>query len=308
MSAQGPGSSTSSIAQRVHGVLVTYRRPEQLARTLDALSRQTRRLDSLVVVDNDPSASAAGACEQAAAIHLPTYSNLGPAGGLAAGLAHIRILASPQDWVVFLDDDDPPPTHDTIDRLCTYLAETTPAEQVAGTGLVGARYDRRTGRSRRVPDEDLRGVVSVDWIGGGQCPVYRLDALTAVDAPDASLFFGFDDLDVGLRLREAGWTLHIDAAQWIANRSSHGRLGLADSTIRRGQGPTPPWRDYYSSRNLLLLAASHGSWTAVAATTARSVGRAVRLGLRRSTWARSRRAWRGIWDGLRGVRGRQIDP
>ena len=37
----------------VYAVLVTHRRPDELAKSLDALSSQTRAPDHLVVVDND---------------------------------------------------------------------------------------------------------------------------------------------------------------------------------------------------------------------------------------------------------------
>jgi glycosyltransferase involved in cell wall biosynthesis len=37
---------------RLHGILVTFRRPEWVARTLVSLADQERRLDRLVIVDN----------------------------------------------------------------------------------------------------------------------------------------------------------------------------------------------------------------------------------------------------------------
>ena len=40
---------------KLHGVLVTYKRPEAVRDTLAALSRQSRLLDSIWVIDNDPS-------------------------------------------------------------------------------------------------------------------------------------------------------------------------------------------------------------------------------------------------------------
>ena len=40
----------------LHGVLVTYRRPVEVAEMLRRLDDQVRRLDTLVVVDNDPAA------------------------------------------------------------------------------------------------------------------------------------------------------------------------------------------------------------------------------------------------------------
>ncbi|MDT5132207.1 MAG: rhamnopyranosyl-N-acetylglucosaminyl-diphospho-decaprenol beta,3/1,4-galactofuranosyltransferase, partial [Mycobacterium sp.] len=37
----------------VHAVVVTHRRPDELAKSLDALTAQTRAPDHVIVVDND---------------------------------------------------------------------------------------------------------------------------------------------------------------------------------------------------------------------------------------------------------------
>ena len=43
-----------SVTPRLLGVLVTFRRPEDLGETLHRLAEQDRKLDTLVVVDNEP--------------------------------------------------------------------------------------------------------------------------------------------------------------------------------------------------------------------------------------------------------------
>jgi len=42
----------------MHGVLVTCHRPGDLVAMLDGLAQQERRLDTLVIIDNDPGESA----------------------------------------------------------------------------------------------------------------------------------------------------------------------------------------------------------------------------------------------------------
>lgn len=84
--------------------MVTYNRLELLTRCLDHLERQSRRADSILVVDN---ASTDGTDEMLASrggvdvMRLP--SNLGGAGGFERGLqaAHARGF----DWLWLLDDD-----------------------------------------------------------------------------------------------------------------------------------------------------------------------------------------------------------
>ena len=48
------------MSDSVFAVVVTHRRPDELAKSLDVLSTQTRLPDHLIVVDNDGSARSAG--------------------------------------------------------------------------------------------------------------------------------------------------------------------------------------------------------------------------------------------------------
>ena len=96
------------------GVLVTFRRPVALGETLRRLTEQDRRLDHLVVVDNDPSAESRSAVAGAGAIagsveHLEMPENVGFTGGVAAGMRWVLERADDRDWIVVLDDDDPVP-------------------------------------------------------------------------------------------------------------------------------------------------------------------------------------------------------
>ena len=102
----------------LHGVLVTYRRPAALAEMLDRLGDQQRRLDTLVVVDNDLDESARPTVAAFAGLdtapgrvdYVPAGANTGPAGGIALGMRSALDHATDDDWVVSLDDDDPPPS------------------------------------------------------------------------------------------------------------------------------------------------------------------------------------------------------
>lgn len=287
---------------------MTFRRAEVLAATLDSLARQTAPLHSLVVVDNDTEETARQVAAAAGAEYLATGENLGPAGGLAAGILHVLESASENDWVLFLDDDDPPPDDDTIRSLVAIIEAADPALRLGATGLVGARYNPRSGQPERVPDNDLRGPVEVDWIGGGQFPLYSVRAVREVGPPDNALFFGFDDLEYGLRLRRQGWRLRVDGNSWLQARTSAGRTNRSRSELRAGATANAPWRSYYSNRNLLLIASDYGTRRGRAHAAVRSLARAARDGARSETRARGGATALGTLHGLRGVRGRKVEP
>ena len=63
----------------VHGVLVTYQRPDEVKAYLEALASQTRGVDTLLVVDNDPAESARAIVE---GHHGRIEASNSPIGGL----------------------------------------------------------------------------------------------------------------------------------------------------------------------------------------------------------------------------------
>lgn len=250
------------------GVLVTYRRPTQLATALAALRDQTAPLAHLVVVDNAPEADTARLVEAtvAHAEYVPTPENLGPAGGIALGMTRLLERAGDDDWIVTLDDDDPPPDPSAFADLLTFAVTTSGRDRaVAGVGLSGVRFDRRRGRVVRVPDAELgdggdgagggRGV-RVDAIAGNQCPCYSVRAIRTVGTMRTDLFFGHEELELGLRLGDAGFTLYGHPARWRASRVALGRLDM-ELTPSRSLDELS-WRRYYSVRNLVRILRERG--------------------------------------------------
>ena len=287
------------VCVNLHAVLVTYRRPEELGATLTALQAQTRKFDTIVVVDNDPGGGAISVATTAGVDYVAAGSNTGPAGGLSIGVRRLLETAADDDLIAFVDDGDPPASPTVIADLLALLGSMKTRAKVGAVGYVGARYDAVRGRTMRVPDSDLVGVVDVDWIGGGQFPLYLVAAIREVGPPDESLFFGFDDLEFCLRLRAAGWRIVVDGERWLTVRSSLGRLGQSP-----GWGTALGWRRYYSNRNLVLVARKHATRRGLWWSIALGAGRSVRLLLsdRRGAWLAAR------GTGARGITGRTVEP
>lgn len=261
---------TGHVHRGLHGLIVTYDRPAELVEFLRRLRLQTRGLDSLVVVDNLPSEASRDAVSDLQSIapvaeYLPMSENLGPAGGIARGMQRVLGYASPDDWIVLFDDDDPPDRVDLLADLVTSLSvaiERRP--ELSGFGTSGARFDIGRGRVVRLSDRELAGgIVDVDWIGGNQFPMYRIAAVQHVGPFAEELFFGFDDLEYGLRLRSAGLGLAVDASIMAMRREAAGRTGWTPTPHRALQETN--WRRYYSLRNLIVLIRTYGSESAAAA-------------------------------------------
>ncbi len=289
----------------VHAVAVTYRRPAVLAATLEAFGRQTRPPDSIVVVDN----GADDAVEDLVAgsdgvAYVPMADNSGPAGAIARGMSVVLESAGDDDWVLLIDDDDPPRFPSAVADVVA-VARAAPAD-VAAVGLTGARYRRRTGRLLRVPDDELTDLTDVDYIGNGMCPLYRIAALRAVGVFDPALFFHFEELDFGLRLRAGGWRLVLARDVTLRTRSATGRLGLGPRA--RVARRSTAWRTYYAARNEVLVARRHGALTAPFVVTARLVAGGAVHALRSRTIEGVPPRVHGLVDGWRGRTGRTVEP
>jgi len=287
-------------------IVVTYRRPEALRVMLDALAGQSLLPDRLLVVDNDPDRSAAPVVAAASITpeYLPAGENLGPAGGIANGMTHLLSTARDDDWILLLDDDDPPYRDDLLERLFrTAIGASESRPDVAGVGAGGSLFDLRRARNRRLDDAEIEELTPVDVIAGNQFPLYRVAAIRRVGTFDPTLFFGFEELEFDLRLRQAGFELLADGALWLDKRARGGsrltgvRVALDD----------PSWRRYYSLRNLLVILRRHGATgTAVRVALVRGIAKPILNLLRSPSSAIAHlrlnvRAIRDAWSGRLGL-------
>lgn len=245
---------------RLFGVLVTHKRPALLASTLERLIQQDRRLDHVVVVDNEASDNTRSLVARADGVaidveYLPTSENLGFAGGVALGMRHALRSVRDHDWIVLIDDDDPPPRKTTVGEVETFAAEMLASDnRTAAVGLTGGRFDRRRGRISRVPTRELHGAVPVDYVAGGHVPFFLARAVRLVGTFDPSLFFGLSEVEYGLRLRQAGFSLYAHGFLWKEARSHFERSG------RPKYGLSPlHWKRYYSLRNTVYVSRRYGN-------------------------------------------------
>jgi GT2 family glycosyltransferase len=310
---------------RIYGVLVTFERPETLAETLGRVSAQTRQFDRLIVVDNGMAQPAESVTKAHASSHrgveyVSTQANIGPAGGFALGMRDILETASDDDWIFLLDDDDPPFFDDAIEGAARFALEQTARDQrTAGVGISGGRFDPRRGRVVRVGDDEIHGSVPVDHITGGGLPAYRVGSLREVGVMRPELFFGFEELDMGLRLTRAGYKLYADGDAWMERKSVKRQAGLlppeevsarraASTSWRAGE---PSWRRYYSLRNLIQILRESGHGLAAARV---SLTRGVLKPLAnllvspRRAIVSLRLGWRAVYDGWAGRTGRTLEP
>ncbi len=233
--------------------IMTYKRVSILETTIVKLLSQTCPPQKIVIVDNDPEKSARVVISKfpnhSISYHAIGY-NSGPAGAANAGL---EILSKEgYEWIGWMDDDDPPVFETTFE----ILLQTAVGNKKCGcVGTVGQYFNKKNGLMVRVADSELEGSGSlvVDNIAGGMCKIVNATVCTKANVfPDESLFYGFEELDFDIRLQRAGYVLLVDKELYRKHRVYYNRVGLH---YVRGlkKDMNRLWRDYYSTRNSLII-------------------------------------------------------
>jgi GT2 family glycosyltransferase len=240
--------------RRTTAIVLSYGPPDQAilaARSLQA-SRSPIRV---VVVDNGSrrrDREALAALGDGVTV-IQTGANLGFSGGMNIGIREALANGATRIFLVNSDVIVPP---DTLDLLEEAL-ETTGAG-IAGpvilnrsapdrVGTVGISYQPSTGRMRHrssgvhVPSMDVPATSIVDAVSGCAMLVTR-EVIEAIGPLDEQYFFSFEDLDLCVRARQAGFTTVLAARATAYHEGG------------RSMGQRSPQRLYYAARNHLRFA------------------------------------------------------
>jgi rhamnopyranosyl-N-acetylglucosaminyl-diphospho-decaprenol beta-1,3/1,4-galactofuranosyltransferase len=196
----------------VCAVVVTHRRRDELAKSLEAVSAQTHAPDHLVVVDNDndPQVADLVAGQPVSTTYLGSRRNLGGAGGFALGMLHALALGA--DWVWLADDDGRPADSEVLGTLLRCadkhgLAEVSPMvcdmtdpERLAFPLRRGILWRRRVEELRTDPAQDLLPGIASLFNGA----LFAASALDAIGVPDLRLFVRGDETELHRRLVRSG--------------------------------------------------------------------------------------------------------
>jgi hypothetical protein len=240
---------------RIAAVVLNYRTPSETTQAVAALQASGRPPQEIVVIDNDSGDHS----EQYLRDHLrgvdviQSGTNLGFSGGCNVGVR--RGLATGADAILFVNSDAIL-APDCLGRLENAVASGRVG--IAGPVIftdsersriesAGIRYSTWTGRMAmhdRFADLALArsGVLRVDAVSGAimlvKCEVFEAVGLFAEE-----FFYSFEDIDLCLRARAAGYETIVVTGAAAVHTGSH------------SIGASSPRRLYFAARNHLLLAA-----------------------------------------------------
>ncbi|NTY59821.1 galactofuranosyltransferase GlfT1 [Mycolicibacterium sphagni] len=250
----------------VCAVVVTHRRPDQLAKSLDALSAQSRMVDHLIVVDNDSDERVRDlvAGQPVPTTYLGSRRNLGGAGGFALGMLHALTLGA--DWVWLADDDGRPKDAAVLATLLACaerhgLAEVSPMvcdiddpDRLAFPLRRGLVWRRRVSELRVDGTGDLLPGIASLFNGA----LIRAEAVEAVGVPDIRLFIRGDEVDMHRRLVLSGLPFGtcLDATYLHPQGSDEFKPILGGKM--HTQYPDDPTKRFFTYRNRGYLQAQRG--------------------------------------------------
>ena len=301
---------------RLFGILVTFRRQGFLPEMLAAVYAQSKIPDVLFVVDNEASAQTRKIVEAYASSvrngeieYVAAPENVGPAGGWALGMERCLQDCSDDDWILTLDDNDPPRTPVDVESVFRMATENRHRDRaVGGAGVVGARFNWKSGLLQRLADDQIDGAVPVDYLAGGKVAMYSAEAVRVAGPYATELFFGAVEVEFGLRVRRAGFKILAHGGLWRERRVNSKRMQL---TVRPKKTCVVHWQKYYRIRNYIYMMRRFGrgdlamKWAFI-----QCIGKPLY-----SCFRSPRTAVRGFvqavhaaYDGFTGRMGRRIDP
>ena len=250
---------------RVLAHLTTFNDAAVIDQALDAIQRQSRPPDGIVLVDN---ASIDGTLDRIFPDDVTVIRNSTNAGvAQAVGLGFARAMEENFDWVWVLDPDSIPEP-DALANLLAFFETLSPTERekvcFLGCRLANAVVGGADHHPHRLTPSGVERLVVDPEAGHCQCDcfvwsgsLYRMSAAQKIGLPSADYFIDLAELEYGYRARRLGFSSYI-----VFNAVLHQDVGRPPGVIVqiRRFGPLSfhqyemsPLRCYYHVRNMLFF-------------------------------------------------------
>lgn len=280
-------------------VIVNWNGGAYVQGALDSLARQNCRDFEVLLVDN---ASTDGSVNALKTSELPVFTlmaqtqNLGFARG-----NNVAAKAGSGEWLVLLNPDAEA-SADWLDQINAAIRGHPDVRMFASTQYKLHKPDELDGAG------DCYLGFGFPWRGGfghpasnlpglGECfspcgagAVYHRDTFLAHDGFDERFFCFCEDVDIGYRLRLAGET-----CLFLPNAVIHHAGGGLS-------GRRSPFADYHGMRNRLWCYAKNTPALLLVVTLPFHVVITLALLIRNAVGGRFVASWKGLWDGILGLR------
>lgn len=242
-----PGGTTAA-------VIVTHRRADLLAHSLDMVSRQTRPVDWVIVVDNGAEDEVEQLVHRIAgdkAVYLRSRTNLGGAGGFAYGFLHALALGADAIWCA--DDDGRPESPDVLATLYTVaererLAEVSPVVvNIADPNKLA--FPLRQGLTWHRERAELEGDFLPQYASLFNGALISTTAMERIGVPDYRLFIRGDEVEYHRRLAQSGLRYGTALTTAYLHPDGSGEFHPIMGGRAHAQWPDNDTKRYFTYRN-----------------------------------------------------------
>jgi GT2 family glycosyltransferase len=230
---------------KICSLIVTYKRPEQLLETIKAIKHQQIDERDIIVIDNESSSYVSDLLKSdfLDIQYYPMSENIASAGGFSKGM----LMAADQGYdYVWLFNDDSRPINGALSSVAPYLI--IGMNEQLGLLKIGERvrdnqsvllFWKGVRKPQLVPiSNDL---LPTDLITFDGCFI-NCKMIREIGACDPLYFMGTYEFDYCLKAKDAGYKIYTVPNGLISDK----KMGAVNGT--------PPWRQYYNTRNHLRLA------------------------------------------------------
>lgn len=232
----------------VTAIIVTYNRLELLKKVIKALREQTRKPDSIIVVNNGSTDNTAQWLSEQKDIQTFHQNNQGASGGFFRGIKEALDVQS--EWIWIMDDDVEPDKH-CLATLLSFENDTmkiiAPQRYQDGKPfrpepvLCNFNNPFKSLWVRHPNDSDyINGVAKVEC-GTFEGPLVHHSVFEKVGLPDKDFFIFADDTEFFERCWRNGFPTYI-----VTDAKLHRMIPFVSTE-------TPVWKRYYEIRNVAVL-------------------------------------------------------
>jgi GT2 family glycosyltransferase len=246
---------------RVLAHIHTLNDTEVIEQALDALQRQTRPPDAIIIVDNASTDPTLDRRFPENATIVRNSTNLGTSGAIRIGFAHA--LEHQFDWT-WVFDADSVPEPEALENLLAFF-HCLPLSEQERVCFLACRLETASGLIRERPmiftESDIDYAPLDADAGYSRCDcfiwtgsLFRMAAVARIGLPSADYVLDMAELEYGYRARQLDFTSYMVSSGVLHQDVGRGP-GVATRTWRLGPFKfplyeIPPIRTYYLARNM----------------------------------------------------------